>query len=186
MRRMLLTVAAAACGTVFAADSYTIDQGHTFPRFEVSHFGFSTHRGQFNKTSGKLVLDRTAKTGSVEITVATASVSTGDPALEEHLRSAEYFDAERFPSMLYKSKSVIFDGDAPVRAEGELTLHGVTRPLTLAIANVKCGMHPIAKKEACGAEVSGKLKRSDFGMTTSVPAIGDDILLRIQVEARKD
>jgi polyisoprenoid-binding protein YceI len=188
MRNTLMAVclAAASCGSALAADTYTIDPGHTFPRFEVSHFGFSTHRGQFNKTSGRLVLDRADKSGSVEIVIATASISTGDPALEEHLRSPDYFDVERFPLMTYKSRSVKFDGDMPVLAEGDFTLHGVTRSLTLAVSNVKCGFHPIAKKEACGAEVSGRLKSSDFGMTTSVPAIGDDVTLRIQVEARKD
>src|SRR5689334_23027200 len=89
--------AAFACGSALAADSYTLDTGHSFPRFAINHFGFSTHRGQFNKTAGKLVLDRTAKNGSVEITVQTASIGTGDPKLEEHLRSADFFNVEKFP-----------------------------------------------------------------------------------------
>lgn len=169
-----------------AADTYTVDPGHTFPRFEINHFGFSTHHGQFNKTAGKLVLDRAAKTGSVEITVDTASISTGDPKLEKHLRSEDFFSVEKFPAMVFKSKAVKFDGETPVAAEGELTLLGVTRPLTLAVSRVKCGPHPIAKKEACGAEVTGTLKRSEFGMMAYVPAVGDEVTLRIQVEAHKD
>jgi polyisoprenoid-binding protein YceI len=169
-----------------AADSYTLDPNHTFPRFEISHFGFSTHHGQFNKTAGKIVLDRAAKTGSIEITVQTASIGTGDPKLEEHLRSPDFFNVEKFPTMVFKSKSVKFNGDVPASAEGELTLLGVTRPLTLAITRVKCAPHPMLKKEDCGAEVTGTLKRSDFGMKTYLPALGDEVTLDIQIESIKD
>ena len=173
-------------GTVCAADIYTLDPSHTFPRFEISHFGFSTHHGQFNKTSGKLVLDRAAKTGSIEISVATASIGTGDPKLEEHLRSADFFNVEKFPAMTFKSKTVRFNGDVPASAEGELTLMGITRPLTLAISRVMCAPHPFVKKEDCGAEVTGALKRSDYGIKTYLPAVGDDVKLTIQVEAIHD
>lgn len=173
-------------GAAPAADSYTLDPNHTFPRFEISHFGFSTHHGQFNKTAGKLMLDRAAKTGSVEITVDTASISTGDPALEKHLRSDEFFNIAKFPAMTFRSRSLKFNGDVPVSAEGELTLLGVTRPLTLSISRVKCGPHPVSKKEECGAEVSGTLKRSEFGMKAYVPMVGDEVTLHIQVEAYKD
>ncbi len=175
-----------ASASAFAADSYTLDPTHTFPRFEISHFGFSTHRGQFNTTAGKLVLDRAAKSGSLEVTVQTASVNTGDPKLEAELRSDKFFNVEKFPAMTFKSKTLKFSGEVPASAEGELTLLGVTRPLTLTISQVKCGTHPLNKKENCGAEVTGTLKRSDFGMKTFVPAIGDDVTLRIQVEAWKD
>jgi polyisoprenoid-binding protein YceI len=179
-------LAALACGSASAADSYTLDTGHSFPRFAINHFGFSTHRGQFNKTAGKLVLDRAAKTGSIEITVQTASIGTGDPKLEEHLRSPDFFNVEIFPTMVFKAKTIKFSGEVPQSAEGELTLLGVTKPLTLAISNVVCAQHSFYKKEDCGAEVSGKLKRSDFGMTKYVPAVGDEVTLYIQVEAIKD
>ena len=187
--RNLMSAAFAIFGfgaAALAADSYTIDPSHTFPRFEISHFGFSTHHGQFNKTAGKIMLDRAAKSGGVEITVDSASISTGDPKLEKHLRSDDFFDVEKFPVMVFKSKAVKFDGDAPAVTEGELTLLGVTRPLALTISRVKCGPHPIAKREACGAEVTGTLKRSEFGMMAYVPAVGDEVTLRIQVEAHKD
>ena len=169
-----------------AAEQYSIDPAHTFPHFEVSHFGFSTHRGQFNSSAGKLVLDRAAKTGSIEITVQTASVGSGDPRLEAELRSEKFFNVEKFPLMTFKSKNLKFNGEMPASAEGELTLLGVTRPLTLAITQVKCGTHPLNKKDVCGAEVTGSLKRSDFGMKTFIPMVGDEITLRIQVEAWKD
>jgi polyisoprenoid-binding protein YceI len=169
-----------------AADSYTLDSSHTFPRFEINHFGFSTHHGQFNKTSGKLTLDRTAKSGSIEVTVDTASISTGDPKLEEHLRKEEFFNVAKFPTMTFKAKTIKFNGNVPVAADGELTLLGVTRPLTLTISRVKCAPHPMLKTEDCGAEVSGKLKRTDFGMKAYVPLVGDEVTLHIQVEALHD
>ncbi len=183
---VFLGAAISLAGSVFAADHYTFDPSHTFPRFEINHFGFSTHRGQFNKTAGKLVLDRAAKTGSIEITVQTASIGTGDAKLEEHLRSPDFFNVEKFPVMTFKSKTLKFNGDVPSSAEGELTLLGVTKPLTLTITQVKCGPHPMTKKEDCGAEVTSTLKRSDFGMKTYLPAVGDEVTLRIQVEAWKD
>lgn len=179
-------IALVADSAAFAADSYTLDPTHTFPRFEISHFGFSTHHGQFNKTTGKLVLDRAAKAGSVEITVQTASVSTGYPKLEEHLRSPDFFNVEKFPTMVFKAKTVKFNGDVPASAEGELTLLGVTKPLTLTISRVKCAPHPMLKKEACGAEVTGTLKRTDYGMKTYVPNLGDEVALHIQIEAARD
>ena len=172
-------------GAAAAADNYAIDPSHTFPRFEVSHFGYSTHHGQFNKTSGRIVLDRAAKTGSIEITVETASVSTGDPKLEKHLRADDFFNVEKHPTMTFRSRTLKFSGDTPVAADGELSLLGVTRPLSLTIARLKCGPHPFVKTEVCGAEVTGTLKRSEFGMKTYVPAVGDEVTLRIQVEALK-
>lgn len=172
--------------SALAADSYTLDSTHTFPRFEINHFGFSTHHGQFNKTAGKLVLDRAAKSGSIDITVQTASIGTGDPKLEEHLRSPDFFNVDKFPAMVFRSKSLKFSGDVPASAEGELTLLGVTKPLTLTISRVRCAPHPMLKKEGCGAEVGGVLRRSEFGMTKYVPGIGDEVTLRIQVEAIKD
>ena len=173
-------------GVSVAADNYTVDPAHTFPRFAIDHFGFSTHHGQFNKTAGKLVLDRAAKTGSLEITVQTASISTGDPRLEEELRSAKFFNVEKFPTMVFRAKSISFTGVVPARAEGELTLLNVTRPLTLTITRVNCAIHPYVKKEDCGAEVSASLKRSEFGMKAFLPMVGDDVTLNIQVEAWKD
>ena len=123
------------------------------------------------------MLDRAAKTGSVDISVATSSIGTGDPKLEEHLRSPDFFNAEKFPAMTFKSKDVRFNGDVPAAADGELTLLGVTRPLTLSISKVVCAQHPFFKKEDCGAEITGILKRSDFGMNKYVPAVGDEVTL---------
>lgn len=169
-----------------AADTYTLDPSHTYPRWAASHFGFSTHRGQFNKTSGKLTLDQKAGKGSIEVAVETASLNTNDPKMDEHMKTADFFDVSRFPSMTFKSRAMKFENGKPVSASGEFTMLGVTRPMTLRISQVHCGMHPVIKKEACGAEVTGTVKRSAHGMKYGIPGISDDIRLTIQVEAIRD
>lgn len=171
---------------VAAADTYTLDNSHTYPRWEASHFGFSTHRGQFNKTSGKLVLDPKAGKGSIQVTVVTASLSTNDPKMDEHMKTADFFDVGKHPTMTFVSKGMKFENGSPVSATGDFTMLGVTRPLTLRITRVKCGMQPIIKKEVCGAEVTGTVKRSAHGMKYGIPGLSDDIKLTIQVEAVKD
>jgi polyisoprenoid-binding protein YceI len=170
----------------FAAESYTIDPRHTFPTFEVNHFGWSTQRGRFDKSSGKIVLDRAAKTGTVDVTIDTASVDTGLDKLEEHLRSEDFFNVAKYPTMTFKGRKISFNGDVPASVEGELTLLGVTKPLTLMITRFFCAPNQFAKKDACGADVTGTIKRTDFGMTKLAPALGDDVRLIISVEAFKD
>jgi polyisoprenoid-binding protein YceI len=183
-------LAAAVCATLtapaFAAESYTVDPRHTYPTFEINHFGWSTQRGRFNKSSGKIVLDRAAKTGSVDVTIETASVDTGLDKLEEHLRSEDFFNVAKYPTMTFKGKKMNFSGDVPVSVDGELTLLGVTKPLTLTINKFFCAPNAFAKKDACGADVTASLKRTDFGMTKYAPNLGDDVKLVISVEAFKD
>ena len=183
-------VIAALLGAVsplaLAADSYTLDSRHTFPSFEVSHLGFSTQRGRFNVTKGKVVLDRQTKSGTVEISVDTASIDTGLDKLEEHLRAADFFNTAQFPSMSYRSTKLAFNGDALTRVEGEITLLGVTKPLAFNVTHFRCGIHPMLKREVCGADLTGTLKRSEFGMKYALPAVGDEVRLMIQVEAIND
>lgn len=176
---------AAALPAVAAPENYVIDPGHTFPSFEVNHLGFSTHRGRFNKTEGKITLDTAAKTGSVEITIDANSVDTGGEKLDKHLKAEDFFNVAKFPTLTFKGSKFTFDGDKPVAVEGDFTLLGVTKPIKLTISNFKCGPHPFSKKPVCGAEVTGTIKRSEFGMKYGVPAVGDDIKLLIQVEAGK-
>ncbi len=169
-----------------AADTYTIDPRHTFPVFEVSHYDFSLQRGRFNKTTGKVTLDNTTKSGAIEITLDVNSIDMGIDKWDEQMKSDAYFDAEQFPSIVYQSDKVLFLGDRPVAAEGTLTMLGVRKPVNLAITGFKCGPNPINKKPMCGANVSAQIKRSEFGMTRSLPGIGDDIKIMIAVEAFKD
>jgi polyisoprenoid-binding protein YceI len=183
----LLWVAAAFATPALAApENYTIDPKHTLPSFEINHLGFSTQRGRFNSTSGKITLDREAKRGTVLVTIDTASVDTGVAKLEEHLRAEDFFNVAQYPTMTFKSNNMKFNGDVPVAAEGELTMLGVTKPVTLTLTSFKCGPNPVAKKDACGADATATVKRSDFGMKYGLPAVGDEVKLMINVEAFKD
>jgi len=171
---------------VHAADSYTIDPQHTYTHFSVSHLGFSTMQGRFDKSSGKVTLDRAAKNGSVNIEIETASISTGFAKRDDHLRSPDFFNAAEFPKISYKSNTIKFHGDTPASVEGSLTMGGVTKPVTLTIDAFKCGTNPMNKKEECGAAASAQIKRSDFGIKYGLPGVGDDIKLVFEVEAYKD
>lgn len=185
----ILPLAAAA-----QTESYTFDPLHTFPHFMVEHLGYATLLGRFERTSGKFTLDRTKKEGSLELVVETAAVTTGDNergtrprTRDEHLRTPDFFNVSEYPRMTFKSSKVRFSGDSPSEVEGELTLIGVTRPLVLQVERWKCGPHPFSKKEMCGGNATGRLKRSEFGMKFGLPtAIGDDVRLYIMFEAFKD
>ncbi len=189
MRKSLLavlTISAALPFSALAADSYTVDPAHTYPHFSVSHLGFSTMQGRFDKTSGKVTLDRAAKTGSVDIAIETASVSTGFAKRDDHLRSPDFFNAAEFPTISYKSTAFRFKGDVPASVDGNLTMAGVTRPVTLNIDAFKCGTNPMNKKDQCGAAASAQIKRSDFGIKYGLPAVGDDVKLVFEIEAIKN
>jgi polyisoprenoid-binding protein YceI len=164
--------------------TYQIDPAHTYPSFEADHFGgLSNWRGKFDKSSGTIVLDQEKGTGSVEVTVDTTSIDFGMPKLNEHAKSAEMFDVAKYPTATYKGKLAGFKNGAPTKVEGEFTLHGVTRPLTLTINQFLCKQNPMDKKEHCGADASGSLNRADYGIS-----YGDkygfkmDVKLAIQVE----
>ncbi len=172
--------------SVQAADSYTIDSRHTFPVFEVNHLGFSTQRGRFNKSAGKIMLDAAAKSGSVELTIDTTSIDMGIDKWDEHMKSPDFFDVAKHPTITFKSTKVSFDGDKVVSAAGDLTLLGVTKPVTLALTGFRCGEHPMLKKIVCGVDAATTIKRSDFGMKYGTPAIGDEVKLIVPVEAIKD
>jgi polyisoprenoid-binding protein YceI len=181
-----LVLAAALPLSAHAADNYTLDSAHTFPHFSINHQGFSTMYGRFDKTSGKVTLDRAAKTGSLNVTIDAGSVNTGFAKRDEHLRSPDFFNAAEIPTLTYKSTAVKFNGDVPATVEGNLTLLGVTKPVTLTITSFKCGQNPRNKKDMCGAGATAQIKRSDFGMKYGIPAIGDDIALTFEIEAVKD
>jgi polyisoprenoid-binding protein YceI len=188
MKRALAAAAFAtfAVPALAAPEVYTIDSRHTFPSFEVMHFGMSLQRGSFNKTSGKVTVDREAKTGSVDVTIDAASVNTNEPKLGEHLRNQDFFNASAHPNITFKGTKFNFDGDKVKSVDGELTMLGVTRPVTLTAQHFNCGNHPMNKKAMCGAEFTTTIKRTDWGMKYAVPAVADDVLLRINVEAFKD
>lgn len=187
---MKAKVLAAALATLlsastFAADLYQIDPNHTYPSMEVDHKGLSVLRGKFNKTEGTITLDRAAKTGTVDITIDAASVDFGHDRLNNHIKSPDMFDVEKFPTATYKGTSMTFNGDVPATVEGDLTLHGVTRPVSLKINKFKCVQNTQLKREVCGADASAEFKRTDFGIGYGGPAFDPLVKLQIEVEAIK-
>ncbi|MBL0140915.1 MAG: polyisoprenoid-binding protein [Betaproteobacteria bacterium] len=189
MKRIALAalVASALSTAAFAApETFTIDSGHTYPSFEIGHFGYSIQRGRFNKTSGKITLNAAAKKGMVDITIDAASISTGNEKLEAHLKGEDFFNVARFPTLTFKSAGFTMDGDTVKMVPGELTILGVTKPVTLTASQFKCADHPMARKKACGGEFTAKINRTDFGMKYAVPNVADEVTLRINVEALKD
>ncbi len=168
------------------AQTYTIDPSHTHPSFEADHMGISFWRGLFTKTTGKITLDRVAKTGTVDITIDTNSIDFGHAKMTEHAKGKDMFNVAQFPTVTYTSKSIKFDGDKPVAVNGEMTMLGVTKPLTLTINRFKCIQHPMLKREVCGADASAEFKRTDFGLNYGVPMFAaPEVKLAIQVEAVK-
>ena len=169
-----------------AGQTYVIDPTHTFPNFEFSHFGISMWRGKFDATSGTIVIDRVAKTGSVDIRVDPASINFGLDAMDEKARSEDFFNVAKYPAATYKG-TLKFDGDVPASIDGEITLLGVTRPLRLTINSSKCIEHPFYKKEVCGADAQGELNWSQFGMKMSSFGEGEagTVVLHIQVEGMR-
>jgi polyisoprenoid-binding protein YceI len=168
-----------------AADTYAIDPTHTFPTFEVNHLGFSTFRGRFDKTEGTITLDLAKKTGSVDVTIDANSVSTGVEKLDAHLKNEDFFDTAKYPTITFKSTKFKFDGNKLDEVEGNLTMHGVTKPITLDVDDFVCKDHPMTKKPACGANLEAKIKRSDWGITYLSPNVGEEVKLKIEIEAHK-
>ncbi len=185
MNKFATSVLAAIASTSVMADSYTIDPNHTLPVFEVNHLGFSTQRGRFDKTAGKISLDRSKKTGAVDLTIEADSIDMGQAKWNDHMKSEDFFNVAKFPTITFKSDRFTFKEDKPVAAEGTLTLLGVSRPVTLAIHRFTCGENPINRKLLCAADIEASLKRSEFGMTKYLPGIGDEVKVLVPVEAYK-
>jgi polyisoprenoid-binding protein YceI len=186
MNRIVLASLAALIGaSAFAAPvTYTLDPAHTYPSFAADHFGgLSVWRGKFNTSSGKVVYDKDAKSGSIEVTVDMSSINFGMPKLDEHAKSAEIFDVAKFPTATYTGKFTKFNGASPSEAEGTLTMHGVTKPVTLKIDSFLCKMNPMSKKEVCGADASATINRADFGVNFGDKyGFKQEVKLQIQVE----
>ncbi len=181
---LMLWTAVAGAGLQAAPVTYEIDSSHTYPSFEADHMGLSTWRGKFNLTQGQVLLDKEAGQGSLDIVVDIASVDFGHELMNKVALGESIFDVEKHPHARYKGRLVGFVEGAPTKVDGELTLHGVTRPLSLTIQRFKCIPHPLHKRELCGADALARLNRADFGIDAG-KAYGFDmnVVLRIQVEA---
>jgi polyisoprenoid-binding protein YceI len=164
--------------------TYKIDPDHTFPSFEADHMGISVWRGKFNKSSGTVHYDKATGSGDLEITVLPGSADFGQDALNKVAQGKELFDVKKFPKATYKGKfDKVVDG-VPTEVAGELTLHGVTRPVALKINAFKCIPHPMLKRELCGADALGSFQRDQFGLGAGKEyGFKMDVVLRIQVEA---
>lgn len=182
----ILALAAATATPVFAApETYGIEGTHTYPRFSYSHFGYSTQLSRFNKTTGTIVFDKAAKTGSVDIVIDTQSVDTGYATFDEHIQGEDFLDTAKYPTATFKSTKVVFEGDKPVAVEGNLTLKGVTKPVTLTLTSFQAMPHPMMKKDAIGANAYTIVKRSEFNAGKHAPYVGDEVRIDIAVEAIK-
>ena len=177
---VLLALSAAAQA---APETYVIDNSHTYPYFTYNHLGFSYQTHKFDKTSGKVVLDRVAQTGSVDVTIDATSVNTGHAAFNQKIQAADYFDTAVYPTITFKSDKMTFQGNQPVSVDGDLTIKGVTRPVTLGITHFKCMLHPMLRVEVCGANASTQIRRSDYNMGKNAPFVSDEVTLSLAIEA---
>jgi polyisoprenoid-binding protein YceI len=167
--------------------TYVIDPDHTFPAFEADHMGgISLWRGKINSTSGKIILDKKNKTGSVNVVMEMDSIDFGHEGMNEKAKSGALFDVEDFPQAVYEGILIDFQDGKPTKVEGELTLHGISKNVDLEISAFKCRLHPFKLREVCGADVRGNIMRDDFGIDyAKLMGFKMDVALRIGVEAIK-
>jgi polyisoprenoid-binding protein YceI len=167
MKRIVLApLAAFVCAAAFAAPvTYVLDPKHTYPSFAADHMGgLSVWRGKFTSTTGKVVYDKDAKSGTIDVTVDVSSIDFGNAKLDEHAKSDELFDVAKYPTATYSGKFTKFNASGPTEAQGTFTLHGVSKPLALKIDSFKCMQSPMTHKEVCGADASASFERSDYGI----------------------
>lgn len=180
-----LLTAIASSAALAAPETYVIDGAHTFPRFEYSHFGYSQQISRFDKTTGTIVIDRSAKSGAIDVVIDTTSVNTGFPVFNEHLQGEDFFDTKKYPQITYKSTKLNFAGERLASVDGNLTVKGITKPVRLEVTSFHCMPHPMLKKDACGADARATIKRSEFNNGKYAPHVGDEVTLSIAVEAVK-
>lgn len=185
VRFAIAAIAVLAASPVLASESYQLDPVHSAPSFETEHLGFSHQVGVFYKSSARVTIDRAAKSGTVDVTIDPASVRTQDSSrLDAIVKGEKYFNVEKYPEITYKSHDIKFDGDRVVSVSGELTMLGVTKPVSLTVDHFRCGANPFNKKPMCGGEATAVIKRSDWGMTAGLPyAPADEVKIRIPIEA---
>jgi polyisoprenoid-binding protein YceI len=175
--------AAVMGGAIAAPVTYSVDNSHTYPRFSYSHLGLSTQSSTFSKTTGTVVFDAAAKTGSVDITIDMKSVNTGFADFNSHIQGEDFLDTNKFPTATFKSTRVVFEGDKPKSIDGVLTIKGVSKPVTLTVTSFAALQHPMAKRQALGANAYAIIKRSEFNAGKFVPLVSDEVRIDISIEA---
>lgn len=185
MRRSLLLAALFVSGVALAAPTrYDLDAKHTQVRFGWSHLGFSHQVGRFDRFDAQFQFDPADPTRStLAVDIPIASIDTGVPALDEHLRSPDFFDAAKFPTATFRSTKVEAVGSKALKVSGDLTLHGVTRPVVLDVTINQIGPYPMGGRPSAGFDATTTLKRSDFGIDRFAPNVSDEIALTITAEA---
>jgi len=191
MNRIHLGIASLFVSALFslpalaAAENYTLDPNHTNIVWSANHFGFSTVYGKFANVQGTLTLDEAKPENSkVTVTVSPANIVTGIDKFDAHLKSDAFFDVAKFPTATFESTRVeVIQPSKTAKVYGNLTLHGVTKPIILNVTLNKIGESPVTRKKTAGFSATTVIKRSDFGMTFALPGVSDDILLTIESEA---
>jgi polyisoprenoid-binding protein YceI len=181
----LATALLLAAGSATAAPvRYDLDPNHTRIDFSWTHFGFSHPMGRFDRFDGDFRFDPADPTkSSVTVTIPIDSIDTGVAKLDAHLKTDEFFDVAKYPTATFKSTQVERSGEHGLKVTGDLTLHGVTKPVVLDVTVNKVGRHPMAGRDAAGFDASATIKRSDFGISNYVPNVSDEIRLSISTEA---
>ena len=183
---MLTTLLVSLLSAPVWAVTYQLDPGHTVVQFETDHLWFFTQRGRFERARSSLEYDLEHHTGSLEVVIDASSLDTGNDERDATLKGADWFNVSRYPNLTFRSQRFLFEQDRLLAIEGELTMLGITQPMRLEIARIKCGLNPAPGKWRCAADASGTLLRSRFGMRTDLPLIGDEVRLRIQAEAYRE
>ena len=173
----------AATSAIAAPQTYVVEGTHTFPRFSYSHFGYSTQLSRFDKTTGTVVFDAEGKTGSVDIVIDMTSVNTGFTDFNGHIQGEDFLDTAKFPKATFKSTKVVFEDGKPKSIDGNLTIKGVTKPVTLTVSSFQAMPHPMLKKAALGANAWTVIKRSEFNAGKYAPYVGDEVRIDIAIEA---
>ncbi len=173
----------AVTSALAAPKTFDFDGSHTFPRFSYSHFGYSTQVSRFDNTTGTVVFDADAKTGSVDITIDMKSVNTGFADFNGHIQGEDFLDTAKFPKATFKSTKVNFQDGKPASIEGQLTIKGVTKAVTLTVTSFQAMPHPMLKKDAIGANAFTVIKRSEFNAGKYAPYVGDEVRIDIALEA---
>lgn len=186
MNKLLVGLLCIASSATWAAESFSLDPDHTFPSFEIRHHGVSVLRGKFNRSQGRVLLDPAGPGSRIEVKVDATSGDSGHDGLNRKLLGSAFFNTAQFPEIQFVSSEVAFKDGKPVSANGNLTLLGVTRPVTLEIRDYACTLQFLTRRPLCGADVHTSIKRSDFGMNYGIPLIGDEVKLAIEVEGFRE
>lgn len=185
--KKIIAIATAALVTfsspASAADKYIFDDAHTQVIFSANHLGFSFSHGRFNKIAGHFTFDEKEPAQStIDVTIDAASIDMGSEAWDKHMKSADFLNVEKFPGITFKSTGIEVTGEKQGKVTGDLTLLGVTKPVTLDVTYNGSGVHPYSKNQIAGFSAKGSFKRSDFGMEYGLPNVGDEVSFIIQVE----